>query len=167
MIIERAWAMPSRWTFSIKPIGEWIDAKLKALPAGAVIVDPFCGESTRGTHTNDLVRDGRTAVDFLRSLPDSMADAVLFDPPYSPRQITECYRQAGLTATMLDTSAKFYADAKDEAARVLKPNGVALCFGWNSGGLGMKRGCYLRSVLLVAHGGAHNDTICTFEERAP
>ena len=31
-------------------------------------------------------------------------------------------------------------------------------------GMGIKRGYILREVLLVAHGGNHNDTICTVEQ---
>ena len=47
------------------------------------------------------------------------------------------------------------------------PNGIAMCFGWNSSGVGKKRGMQLIEVLLVAHGGSHNDTICTVERKLP
>ena len=51
-----AWSMPSRWTFSMPPVREFLDRWL----AGAqVIVDPFCGESTIGTLRNDLGRPSR------------------------------------------------------------------------------------------------------------
>lgn len=35
--------------------------------------------------------------------------------------------------------------------------------GGNSGGIGAKYGFIIRRILLVAHGGLHNDTICTVE----
>ncbi len=38
-----------------------------------------------------------------------------------------------------------------------------LCFGWNSGGIGINNGFNLKEILLVPHGGNHNDTICTVE----
>ncbi len=152
--------MPSPWTFSIPPIANWIQERLVG---SSIIIDPFAGRSTLGTHRNDI-KTGTTAVQFLKAL-DVLADVLLFDPPYSPRQITECYAEAGLKATMLDTSARFYAEAKDAAALRVRVGGRALSFGWNSGGLGLKRGFRIVSVLLVAHGGAHNDTICTEEIR--
>jgi hypothetical protein len=40
-----------------------------------------------------------------------------------------------------------------------------MCFGWNSSGVGTKRGMELIEVLLVSHGGSHNDTICTVERK--
>ena len=42
---------------------------------------------------------------------------------------------------------------------------VVLCFGWNSGGIGKTLGFELTEILMVAHGGAHNDTICTVERK--
>lgn len=36
---------------------------------------------------------------------------------------------------------------------------------WNSGGIGMKYGFEIEKILLVAHGGWHNDTICTIERK--
>ena len=38
-----------------------------------------------------------------------------------------------------------------------------ITFGWNSGGIGKKYGFEIKKILLVAHGGWHNDTICTLE----
>ena len=40
-----------------------------------------------------------------------------------------------------------------------------LSFGWNSGGIGKSLGFEIIEILLVAHGGAHNDTICTVERK--
>ena len=34
-----------------------------------------------------------------------------------------------------------------------------ICCGWNSEGIGKKRGFEILEVLLVPHGGSHNDTI--------
>ena len=40
-----------------------------------------------------------------------------------------------------------------------------ITFGWNSTGLGKKRGFEITRILIVCHGSMHNDTICTVEER--
>lgn len=52
-----------------------------------------------------------------------------------------------------------------EIARVIKPNGLCLSFGWSTNGLGKKRGFEIIEILLVAHGGNHNDTIVTIEKK--
>ena len=57
----------------------------------------------------------------------------------------------------------FWSRAKDECARILRPGGKALCFGWSSMGLGKMRGFEMKRILLVPHGGTRNDTICTVE----
>lgn len=48
---------------------------------------------------------------------------------------------------------------------ICRRNGYVLSFGWNSTGLGKKRGFSLVDLLVINHGGSHNDTICIAEER--
>lgn len=161
-LIRRVWAMPSPATFSIPPISELLD---RWLADCEVIVDPFAGDSLRGTIRNDL-RDGQEATVFLDSLNKVQADAVLFDPPYSPRQISEAYKSVGLDVGMRETqNGRLYKSVKDHLDQLLKPGGIAICCGWNSAGFGKVRGYKLQEILLVAHGGAHNDTIVTVETK--
>lgn len=90
---------------------------------------------------------------------------VCYDPPYSPRQIKECYDDIGKSLTSRDTSAAFWEDQKKEIARIVQDGGYAISFGWNSEGIGKKYGFEIVEILLVAHGGCHNDTICTVERK--
>lgn len=118
--------------------------------------------------TNDLSPDFTAnfhmeALDFLRMWDDNSVDGVLFDPPYSPRQISEIYKSVGREVNTSTTQSSFYSHRKAEIARIVKPGGKVLGFGWNSGGVGKVLGFELLEVLLVAHGGWHNDTICTCE----
>lgn len=165
MKIERKWAMPSKNTFSIKPINELLSEEMRA---GGVWIDAFANNNKLATITNDLNPEFSTdyhmdALEFLEMFEDNSVDGVLYDPPYSPRQVSECYKNFGKSVTMETTQASYWAKHKKEIARILKPGGKAICFGWNSQGVGKSRGFDLQRVLLVAHGGAHNDTICTVE----
>jgi hypothetical protein len=170
--IRRAWAMPSADTFSIPPIADLLD---RWLDGRAVIVDPFARNSKRVTITNDLnpetsAQHHMTADDFGDKLvrEGTKADAVLFDPPYSSRQMLEVYQSVGLEFGIRGGQvAPRFKDARDHFAEIVKPGGVALCFGWNSIGFGKGRGFTLAEVLIVCHGGAHNDTIVTVEEKLP
>lgn len=164
--MRRVWAMPNHDTFTVKPIRELIAAHI----TDGVWADPFSRNSPfRGQCiTNDLNPEIESdyhleALDFLRTFADASVDGVLFDPPYSPLQISKCYKGMGLAVHLKDTQSSFYGDRKKEAARIVKPGGKVMCFGWNSCGVGKGNGFELCEVLLVSHGGAHNDTICTVE----
>jgi tRNA1(Val) A37 N6-methylase TrmN6 len=155
--------MPSKNTFSIIPISQLIERYIEG-----VSIDPFANKSKLATYTNDIDPQYETthnlnAIDFIKSFADSSIDCVLFDPPYSPRQLAECYKSLNKSVTFQDTQAKFWSDAKKAISNVLKPGGIAICCGWNSGGIGKKYGFRLIEVLMVPHGGQHNDTIVTVE----
>lgn len=166
MRFARAFSMPSGETFSMKPVSEFIGRY-----AGGISVDPFARNSALATYTNDL--DPRTtaksheeAERFLERLAAEgvQADLAFFDPPYSPRQIAELYRGIGRLVHASDTqNGSLYRRVRDGLARIIAPGGVVLSFGWNSTGMGRERGFEIEELLLVHHGGAHNDTICMAE----
>lgn len=156
--------MPTHDTFDCKPMGEFVRRYLSG-----VSVDPFARNKRWATYTNDINPDAYAefhmdAEDFLHMLYANgiRADCIILDPPYSPRQISECYAKAGLKATMKDTqNAALYARVRRAAKKLCKRGTAVLSFGWNSAGMG--KGFKQVEMLLVAHGGAHNDTICLAE----
>jgi hypothetical protein len=157
--------MPNSNTFKIKPISELIHKY-----STGIIIDPFSNSNKFGTITNDLDLNYDTdyhmdALDFLKMFDDNSVDGVLYDPPYSPRQVSECYKQFGYEVTQETTQASFWSKHKDEMARIIKQGGKVICFGWNSQGVGKGRGFEMARIMLVAHGGNHNDTICTVENK--
>jgi hypothetical protein len=160
----RTWAMPNANTFSVKPIGDLVRKYLHG-----VSVDPFARDSGLATYTNDLnpqttAQYHMDAVVFLQKLAIEgvKADVVIFDPPYSPRQISECYAAAGKKARMVDTqNAALYATCRTAIRKICGQGSLVLSFGWNSCGMGP--GWETEEIMLVAHGGAHNDTICMVE----
>lgn len=166
MIITREWAMPNSETFSIKPIKALIEKYIKDK---AVIIDPFANKSKYGTITNDLNPNTGAmfhiyALEFLKMQQDGSADMILYDPPYSMRQASECYKSFGkekLSGTV--TNMRYWSSCKKECARILKAGGVCVSCGWNSMGLGKNRGFTIAEVLLVPHGGNRNDTIVVVE----
>ena len=169
MEINRVWQFPSAKTFSIKAVKALIEKYRAKVPNG-VIIDPFANDSKLGTVTNDIDTNYKTdfhleATDFLRLFEKSSVDLVLYDPPYSPRQLSECYRRLGKSVTMKDTQASYWSEQKKLIGEIVKPNGFVISFGRNSGGVGKKNGFEIIEILLVAHGGSHNDTICTVERK--
>ena len=168
-IMSRAWAMPNALTFSIKPIHDLIE---KVIDGKESLCDPFarCNPFADRFVTNDLDPDvvadfHMDALDFLRTRQDNEFDVLLFDPPYSPTQVSQCYKKLDKTVDFQTASAAFWGNLKKEIKRVVKPNGIVMTFSWNSGGIGKGHGFALEEVLIVAHGGWHNDTIITVERK--
>lgn len=168
---SRKFAMPNSETFSLPPIAELLR---RYIPDKSLcVVDPFARNSKWGTVTNDLSPDTKAqfhllAEEFITNdlFDEACADVVLFDPPYSPRQIQECYQHIGRRCSTQDTqNARLYKTVKDGLDRLLKPGGIAICCGWNSMGFGIGRGYEMLEILLVPHGAAHNDTIVTVERK--
>lgn len=167
MKVNRIWAMPSKNTFSIKPVRDLLD---RWVSPKWVIVDPFANDSKIANITNDLNPEYDTtyhmdALDFLRMLKSESCDCVLYDPPYSPRQVSESYKGFGMEVTKETTQASWRAKHLDQIQRILKPGGIVICFGWNSNGVGKKRGFEMKEILMVPHGGSKNDTIITVEKK--
>lgn len=164
---SRVWAMPSADTFSIEPIHRFVHRWLEGCK---VIVDPFARNNLLATHRNDLSPDTRAewhmdAAGFCEMLlaDGLVADAVIFDPPYSPRQISEVYRSIGREVTIEDTqNAALYSRVRRPLRSLLRSGGIALSFGWNSTGIG---DWPIAELMLVYHGGAHNDTICVAQRK--
>lgn len=170
MRIERIWAMPNRSTFTIAPIKQLL---AEEVPQGFLRngdwIDPFAGNSSVANLSNDLNPNARSiyhqdALDFLAIWDNNSAMGCLYDPPYSMRQASECYQSYG--KKYFDhhpTSMKYWSLCKNEIARIIKPGGKVICFGWTSQGIGKTRGFEMSRILLVPHGGSRNDTICTVE----
>ena len=167
MRFNRVWAMPNKNTFSIKPIREFIN---RYHSDNVLSIDPFANTNRIALVTNDLDPDMNTdycmdALDFLKTFEDNSVGIVYYDPPFSPRQLSECYKKLGKSVNMQTTQSSFWGNLKKEISRIVQPNGWVLSFGWNSGGIGKTNGFKIEEVLLVPHGGAHNDTICIAEQK--
>jgi hypothetical protein len=160
--------MPNSETFNVPCIRDFVG---KYLIGAKVIVDPFARNSEFGTHRNDLNKETKAefhleANEFLLLMQSKgvLADVVIFDPPYSPRQVMECYNGIGMVVTQKDTQTP-QTEWKNNIAKICKDGTVVLSFGWNSTGMGEKHGFRIEEIMLVAHGGNHNDTICMAEKK--
>jgi hypothetical protein len=165
MRIERLWAMPNRWTFTIPPIRQLIAEEKN----GGLWCDPFAGMNSPAQVTNDLNPMAKAdshmdALSFLKSLNTSDYNGVLFDPPYSITQAAECYKSFGKEKLEVNVAnMAYWKQCKDEIARILRPSGKVICCGWSTNGLGIGRGFQMTRLLIVPHGGSKNDTLVTVE----
>ncbi|NBH15376.1 adenine-specific DNA methylase [Lachnospiraceae bacterium] len=165
MEINRVWEMPNKNTFSIKEIRKIIEKY-----AHGKIIDPFANQNCIASVTNDLDTQYDTdfhmdATDFLKMFDDNSIDTVLYDPPYSTRQVSECYKRFGMTVNKETTQNTYWKKHREQISRIVKPGGIVISCAWNSTGIGKKYGFEIIEILLVAHGSQHNDTIVTIERK--
>ncbi len=171
MIINRVWAMPSKDTLQIKPISDLV---MRYMSKSKVSIDPFARNCTIATYTNDMNPNTSAtyhmeAVDFLQLLIDDgvSADLVIFDPPYSMAHVKISYDNFGANKFSIKNAqnAGRWTEEKSLINKLLLPNGIFIHMGWHSNGLGKKHNTKIIEILLVAHGGGHNDTIVTVERK--
>lgn len=168
---NRTWAMANSETFSIKPIGDFVKRYL--LKSKFHTVDPFArntclAENTNDINPNTLAKYHLDALEFLKLMKSQgvWCDVLILDPPYTPRQVSECYKELGLKVTQQDTqNARFMKNLRDEADKIMYKDGIVLSFGYNSVGMGIKRGYKIEEILLCCCGGMHNDIICLAERK--
>lgn len=175
--VTRVWARPDHQTFKILPIANLLQRYVPEKYAYD-LADPFCGDNSpawwRNDHNPEKGGPGAfhmEALDFAKYLQQQYSDkvrkldGVLFDPPYSFRQISEHYRLLGQKASKTDTSMAFYEKVKSELCELVERGGYAISCGWNTNGFGRARGFVIVEILIVAHGGSKNDTIVTVERK--
>lgn len=162
MRISRIWQMPSTDTFDVPAIGEFVKSYLRQ---SKISVDPFARNKKWATYTNDLNPETSAeyhmdAVEFLEFLKSQgiQPDLIILDPPYSLHQVTKSYSRYG------DKRVNALTPVYDLCAEMLPVNGVTLSFGFNTNGI-CRDGFEIEQIMLVAHGGHHNDTICMAERR--
>jgi hypothetical protein len=162
MRISRIWKMPSTDTFDVPAIGEFVKSYLRQ---SEISIDPFARNKKWATYTNDLNPETSAeyhmdAVEFLEFLKSQgiQPDLIILDPPYSLHQVVKSYSRYG------DKRVNALTPVYDLCAEMLPVNGVALNFGFNTNGI-CRDGFEIEQIMLVAHGGHHNDTICMAERR--
>ncbi len=165
---SREWAMPTHVTFSSPPISLFLGRHIKE---SDIVVDCFARNS-KATYTNDLnpetsAQHHMDVMDFLLMIKEKgvRADVIIFDPPYSLNQTKEHYDTLGGDVQKDNQRVSRWFDEKNIANEILKIGGKFLHFGWHTNGMGKKRAYSIAEIMLVSHGGAHNDTICMVETK--
>jgi hypothetical protein len=95
-LLERKPAQPNKYTFTIPPIKVLVAEEMN----GGVWCDPFAGMTSPAQVKNDLNPEANAefhmdALEFLKAQPSGYYDGILYDPPYSFRQASECYKKYG------------------------------------------------------------------------
>ena len=123
--------------------------------------------------TNDLNEEMPTdhhmeANDFGEYVRDCgiIMDLVLFDPPYTLRQLKDHYEAVGMNLPQWQTQNQ-WRRCKDALAPLVPPGGYAITFGYSTRGFGAYRGFKKREILILQSGGIPDryDVLVTVEEK--
>ena len=144
--------------FENKHIRKIIDRAINrlniAMQQMPLICDPFARDSYLKENpniiTNDLNPDfecdyNMECNDFAEMLMDTFLntsfeiDLLVFDPPYSLRQLKDHYDAIGKNLELWQTQNQ-WGRAKNAYAELMPVGSYAICLGWHSHGMGRKRG---------------------------
>ena len=145
----------NKYTFSIKPIRQWVEKNCEGnclnLFAGKtkLQIDEFRVDADE-TMKADWYGD---ALDYVKQCKVKY-DTIILDPPYAYRKSMEMYN--GHKASRLN-------QIKDLIPKILKKDGKVMTFGYHSVSMGKARGFSQDKILLISHGGAIHDTIAVLE----
>ena len=144
-----------KYTFSIRPIREWVEEN-----SGGRVLNLFAGKTKLNldelridmdeTMNADIYME---AYEYIKSCKEKF-DTIILDPPYAYRKSMEMYN--GHKASKLNM-------IKDLLSALLSENGRVITFGYHSVSMGKRRGFKQTKILLMSHGGAIHDTIATIE----
>jgi len=163
--------MPNKWTFKIKPIRELIQ---KYVGNGKGWIDPFAGKYSPAEYTNDINIDSNAsshmdAKEYVSNfLHYDKIVGILFDPPYSLRQIHKSYNTAKdhykYIRDIHDCRdfEMYIDDIKNIILTKIQRPVVIISFGWSSSGF-WKNIDNKVELLIVPHGGLRYDTIVLVE----
>lgn len=116
----------------------------------ATLCDPFARESFTtqlpNCITNDLNQDFNTDfnlefkefADVLQGTHHTI-DLLFFDPPYSLRQLKDCYNGIGKDLDLWQTQ-NMWKEGKDKLASIMPVGSYVISLGWTTAGMGKKRG---------------------------
>lgn len=140
------------------------NANIHRIPGKLHLCDPFSNNKThrrQGTTlvTNDLnpkfnADYALDANDFAELMykEQKLFDLVFFDPPYSLRQLKDCYEGIGKELPHWQTQ-NMWGRAKDALAKCVPAGGYVISFGWSSHGFGKRRGFEKQEIHNIEQGG--------------
>ena len=154
MKIERHWCMPNHKTFEMSPVKKLIKEELDN-----EYVDPF---------PHPFKQD---AIEYLKSFKNNSVNGLVFDTPYSQYQLNLMYKGLGKyfhnspDKNPDDRITKYWSNCKKEIERIARIGATVISFGWNTNGIGKSYNFKIERILILAHGGRHNDTLITVEKK--
>ncbi len=153
---------PKKYTFEMPKLKKWVE-----MQCTGKVLNLFAGKVTLLVNETRNDMDPAMPADYHMPADEfcKMAiekgmkfDTVILDPPYNLRKSREKY------------NGRFFGSftvIKRMVPDLLNSNGKVITLGYNTTGIGKKRGFEKVGVCVVCHKGDHNDTLCLVERKIP
>jgi len=152
---------PKRYTFEMPKLYKWTiqncRGKVLNLFAGKTILKGI--DEIRVDLNKDMPSDFcMDAYDFVLMAKGLgwKYDTIILDPPYNLRKSREKYN--GIYTSVL-------RKIKTQLPYILNDNGLIISYGYDTTGMGKKRGFELIHICIINHSGGHNDTLSIIEKK--
>lgn len=148
---------PHRWTFEDDVIRAWVEARLEGrtlnLFAGETMLDhPEGAEIVRNDENPDRPAEYHfDAAEVADHFPADSFDTVLLDPPWGEGVV---HRRTTLYGGHVVDE---WTRVRDGVATVLRPSGRSIRLGYDTSGLGAKRGARVEATLAINFRGRQRD----------
>jgi hypothetical protein len=153
-------AKPNTWTFQNDAVRKFVQERLSGR-----VLNLFAGK-TKLHHDDEIIRvdldEERDADHYFDAIEvrdrfgGQSFDTVVLDPPFSVQQSRKRYngRYRG-----------HFTHVKDEVAKVVRPGGRTLTFGYHSRAMGPSRGFNREELAVFDHGGRFRAMLGVVEQR--
>ena len=148
----------NKYTFKMPRVKKWVQRHCKGN-----ILNLFAGKTK--LHANEVRVDIDPAVnpdyccdahDFVRTWNGKKFDTVILDPPYNVRKAREKYNGNWIGS---------FTKIKDILPNIINNGGIVIIFGYDTTGMGKKRGFKKIEILVINHCGDFNDTLALVEQK--
>ena len=153
---------PKRYTFEQPQLKQWVEKQCRGK-----VLNLFAGTTLLSVNETRNDMDPKTpakyhlpADEFCKMAIDRKMkfDTVILDPPYNLRKSREKYH--GRYFGSFTVIKRMIPDLLNNGGRIIT-------LGYDTVGIGKKRGFEKIAVCVVCHNGDHNDTLCLVERKIP
>jgi hypothetical protein len=151
---------PNKYTFKQPRLKKWVEDNCEG-----EVLNLFAGIVLLNVKETRVDIDETTNPDFCMDAYDFVLyciennikfDTILLDPPYNLRKSREKYE-----GRYIGSLTKI----KNLLPNILNDNGVIIALGYDTVGMGKRRGFKKEAICLICHSGDHNDTLCLKERK--
>lgn len=159
---------PRKYTFDTEPIANWV----RSVTQEGMVLNLFAGRNRLYEFSSNIIEhrvdldptvnptfnmDAESFIQYAKK-ENYKYNTIILDPPYNLRKSVEKYGGRYMS--------NFQKIKEDILDLLLDSTNVITC-GYNSVSMGENRGFSVNDILLISHGGSHNDTVITNEVRDP
>lgn len=148
---------PSRYTFEQPKLKAWVESWCKGR-----VLNLFAGKTKLNVDEYRVDSNKEMVADWYGDAYEFIVDdrhtwdTIILDPPYNLNQAREKYE-----GHYISSLTRIY----NRLVYMIDIGGYIITLGYNTGGMGKKRGFKKVAVCIVNHGGHRNDTLCLVEEK--